>query len=79
MPMDRQLKLENLFTNLWCYKLICKSFFLVKSFACSETLLDPDPEGCPGVFQPEVSDPEHSNAGSTAVWELHHLTVSVWV
>ena len=36
-------------------------------------LLDLDSASGSGSFLPELEEPEHCNAGSTALWELHAL------
>ncbi|KAB7499239.1 Nucleolar complex protein 3-like protein [Armadillidium nasatum] len=43
---------------------------LFSLFPVSEALLESDQEGFPGVFLPDIPDPEHSNSGATAIWEL---------
>ncbi|XP_068235413.1 nucleolar complex protein 3 homolog isoform X2 [Palaemon carinicauda] len=40
----------------------------------SEALLEIDEEGSCGVYLPEVEEPEHCNASSASLWELHLLT-----
>lgn len=37
-------------------------------------LLDLDTSSGSGTFLAELEEPEHCNAGSTALWELHSLT-----
>ncbi|RXG60650.1 Nucleolar complex protein 3-like protein [Armadillidium vulgare] len=39
-------------------------------FPVSEALLESDQEGFPGVFLPDIPDPEHANSGASAIWEL---------
>ncbi len=36
-------------------------------------LLDLDTSAGSGIFLAELEEPEHCNAGSTALWELHSL------
>jgi len=38
-------------------------------------LLDVDPSYGQGIYDAELQEPEHSNAGSTALWELPALQV----
>ncbi|CAL4084675.1 unnamed protein product, partial [Meganyctiphanes norvegica] len=40
----------------------------------TEILLETEQEGSSGVFNPEVTEPEHSHSDATALWELHPLT-----
>lgn len=40
----------------------------------SEVLIEVDEEGSSGVYLPEVEEPEHCNASSASLWELHLLT-----
>ena len=40
----------------------------------TEALLDPAPEGTSGTFNPDASDPLHSNSSASALWELHLLS-----
>ena len=40
----------------------------------TDMLLDLDCTSGNGSFLPELEEPEHCNAGSTALWELHSLT-----
>lgn len=42
-------------------------------------LLDSDTEGTSGIFQPEVKEPEHCNAGATAFFEYRLLSVSFFL
>jgi nucleolar complex protein 3 len=37
-------------------------------------LLDMEASSGAGSFLPELEEPEHCNAGSTVLWELHALT-----
>lgn len=39
-------------------------------------MLDVDPSYGQGIYNAELQEPEHSNAGSTALWELPALQVS---
>lgn len=41
-----------------------------------EALLETDTDGVSGVFSSEIEEPEHANAGTMALWELHFLSVS---
>lgn len=41
----------------------------------TESLLDVDPSYGQGIYDAELQEPEHSNAGSTALWELPALQV----
>lgn len=38
--------------------------------------MDVDPSYGQGIYNAELQEPEHSNAGSTALWELPALQVS---
>lgn len=42
-----------------------------------DVLLDVDPSVGQGVYNPELEEPEHCHAASSALWELTLLQVSL--
>lgn len=57
-----------------CY-VNCYTFYF-QTHKNTECLLDVDPSYGQGIYNAELQEPEHSNAGSTALWELPALQVS---
>ncbi|GFQ86841.1 nucleolar complex protein 3 homolog [Trichonephila clavata] len=53
--------------------LLCSLRSLIMDVKGSDILLDPESSIGSGVFLPEIGDPDHCNAQSTALWELHLL------
>ena len=49
-------------------------FIFFQTYSYSDILFDNEAQGS-GVFLPELDDPEHCNAHSTALWELPYLQV----
>lgn len=49
---------------------------LIQTNKNTESLLDVDPSYGQGIYNAELQEPEHSNAGSTSLWELPALQVS---
>ena len=45
---------------------------IIKNHSQCDVMLDTEATGS-GLFLPHLDDPEHSNAGSTKLWELHTL------
>jgi nucleolar complex protein 3 len=48
-------------------------FFPTQTHKQTDMLLDLDTTSGSGTFLAELEEPEHCNAGSTALWELHSL------
>ncbi|VVC26140.1 Hypothetical protein CINCED_3A001861 [Cinara cedri] len=46
---------------------------IIQTNKATESLLDVDPTYGQGIYDAELQEPEHSNAGSTALWELPAL------
>ncbi|XP_035219969.1 nucleolar complex protein 3 homolog isoform X1 [Stegodyphus dumicola] len=46
---------------------------IIQSVKGSDILLDPESTCGSGIYFPEMQDPEHCNAQSSALWELHIL------
>ncbi|GFY57764.1 nucleolar complex protein 3 homolog [Trichonephila inaurata madagascariensis] len=53
--------------------LLCCLRSLLMNVQGSDILLDPESSIGSGAFLPEIGDPDHCNAQSTALWELHLL------
>ncbi len=73
--MVRLLMSVSIFLLLYFHKHSEKKniFFFTQTHKQTDMLLDLDTTSGSGTFLAELEEPEHCNAGSTALWELHSL------